>query len=65
MPDADIKKTVDAIITASAFGAAGDRCLAGSVLVAVGHAQPLLDALLGVRRLRMDDGSDASTEMDP
>ncbi|HEV2160786.1 MAG TPA: aldehyde dehydrogenase family protein, partial [Stellaceae bacterium] len=37
MPDADMPKTVEAII-GSAFGAAGERCLAGSVLVAVGDA---------------------------
>ncbi len=41
MPDADLPKTVEAIM-ASAFGAAGERCLAGSVLVAVGSvAEPL------------------------
>ena len=44
MPDADMPKTVEAII-GSAFGAAGERCLAGSVLVPVGDAaDPLLDA---------------------
>ena len=32
MPDAVIDKTVDGII-ASAFGAAGQRCMAGSVVV--------------------------------
>ncbi|HEV2690610.1 MAG TPA: aldehyde dehydrogenase family protein, partial [Bryobacteraceae bacterium] len=32
MPDADLPKSVEAIIS-SAFGAAGERCLAGSVLV--------------------------------
>ena len=37
MPDADMPKTVEAII-GSAFGAAGERCLAGSVLVPVGDA---------------------------
>jgi malonate-semialdehyde dehydrogenase (acetylating) / methylmalonate-semialdehyde dehydrogenase len=46
MPDADMPKTVDAII-ASAFGAAGQRCLANSVLVPVGDAAgPLLDLLV-------------------
>src|SRR5487761_2591600 len=46
MPDADLPKTVEAILS-SAFGAAGERCLAGSVLVAVGDAAgPLLDLLL-------------------
>ena len=45
MPDADMPKTVEAII-GSAFGAAGERCLAGSVLVPVGDAaDPLLELL--------------------
>ena len=37
MPDAVIDKTVEGII-ASAFGAAGQRCMAGSVVVTVGDA---------------------------
>jgi malonate-semialdehyde dehydrogenase (acetylating)/methylmalonate-semialdehyde dehydrogenase len=46
MPDADMPKTVEAII-GSAFGAAGERCLANSVLVPVGDAAgPLLDLLV-------------------
>ncbi|HVP00676.1 MAG TPA: CoA-acylating methylmalonate-semialdehyde dehydrogenase [Bryobacteraceae bacterium] len=46
MPGADLEKTVEAIIS-SAFGAAGERCLAGSVLVPVGDvAEPLLRLLL-------------------
>ncbi len=46
MPDADMPKTVEAII-GSAFGAAGERCLAGSVLVPVGDAAgPLLELLV-------------------
>ena len=66
MPDADIPKAVDAIM-GSAFGAAGERCLAGSVLVAVGDAAaPLLDLLLErVRNLRCGDGSEPGTEMGP
>lgn len=48
MPDADPEITVPAILN-SAFGNAGERCLAGSVAVAVGQAadrllQPLVDA---------------------
>jgi len=43
MADADMPKTVEAII-GSAFGAAGERCLAGSVLVPVGDgAKPGVD----------------------
>ena len=66
MPDADIPKTVEAII-GSAFGAAGERCLAGSVLVLVGEvAEPLLDALITrVRRMAIGDGSRAGVEMGP
>jgi malonate-semialdehyde dehydrogenase (acetylating) / methylmalonate-semialdehyde dehydrogenase len=46
MPDADMPKTVEAIIS-SAFGAAGQRCLANSVLVPVGNAAgPVLDLLV-------------------
>ena len=41
MPDAVIDKTVDGII-GSAFGAAGQRCMAGSVVVTVGDAHEQL-----------------------
>jgi malonate-semialdehyde dehydrogenase (acetylating)/methylmalonate-semialdehyde dehydrogenase len=45
MPDADPEITVPAILN-SAFGNAGERCLAGSVAVAVGHAADhLLESL--------------------
>lgn len=66
MPDASIPKTVEAII-GSAFGAAGERCLAGSVLVPVGGvAEPLLDALIArVRRMTVGDGSRSGVEMGP
>jgi len=66
MPDADMPKTVEAII-GSAFGAAGERCLAGSVLVPVGDAAgPLLDLLVKrTRSLAVGDGSQAGVEMGP
>jgi len=65
MPDANVEKSVEAIM-GSAFGAAGERCLAGSVLVAVGESRPLLDALLQrVRDLRIGDGAAPGTEMGP
>ncbi|MFY9724656.1 MAG: CoA-acylating methylmalonate-semialdehyde dehydrogenase [Bryobacteraceae bacterium] len=66
MPDADMPKTVEAII-GSAFGAAGERCLAGSVLVPVGEAAgPLLDLLVKrTRALAVGDGSQAGVEMGP
>jgi malonate-semialdehyde dehydrogenase (acetylating)/methylmalonate-semialdehyde dehydrogenase len=65
MPDANVEKSVEAIM-GSAFGAAGERCLAGSVLVAVGESGALLDALLQkVRDLRIGDGAAPGTEMGP
>ncbi len=66
MPDAVIDKTIDGII-GSAFGAAGQRCMAGSVVVAVGDAHeqlmaPLIDATRG---LRVGDGLDERTDVGP
>ncbi len=66
MPDADMPKTVEAIIS-SAFGAAGERCLAGSVLVPVGEAAgPLLELLeQKTREIAVGDGSKAGIGMGP
>jgi malonate-semialdehyde dehydrogenase (acetylating)/methylmalonate-semialdehyde dehydrogenase len=66
MPDAVIGKTVDGII-GSAFGAAGQRCMAGSVVVTVGDAHerllpPLVEA---TRALHVGDGIDDATEVGP
>ncbi len=45
MPDADLDQSVKAL-AASAYGCAGQRCMAGSVAVAVGGvADPLVDGL--------------------
>jgi malonate-semialdehyde dehydrogenase (acetylating)/methylmalonate-semialdehyde dehydrogenase len=66
MPDAVMDKTVDGII-GSAFGAAGQRCMAGSVVVAVGAAQDrLLPALRdATAALRVGDGLDEDTDVGP
>ncbi len=66
MPDAHMPKTVEAII-GSAFGAAGERCLAGSVLVPVGDAAgPLLDLLVKrTEALAVGDGLQPGTGMGP
>jgi len=66
MADADMPRTVEAII-GSAFGAAGERCLAGSVLVAVGDAAgPLLELLVArTKKMTVGDGSLAGTDMGP
>ena len=59
MPDAVIDKTVNGII-GSAFGAAGQRCMAGSVVVTVGEAhERLLPALKeATEAVRVGDGLD-------
>jgi malonate-semialdehyde dehydrogenase (acetylating)/methylmalonate-semialdehyde dehydrogenase len=66
MPDADMPKTVEAII-GSAFGAAGERCLAGSILVPVGDAAgPLLELLVArTRSMAVGDGLQPGIEMGP
>ncbi|MHB2006430.1 MAG: CoA-acylating methylmalonate-semialdehyde dehydrogenase [Acidobacteriaceae bacterium] len=66
MPDADLSKTVDAILS-SAFGAAGERCLAGSVVVPVGDiAAPLLKLLVEkTAALKIGDGLKAGVDMGP
>jgi malonate-semialdehyde dehydrogenase (acetylating)/methylmalonate-semialdehyde dehydrogenase len=66
MPDAVVDKTVDGII-GSAFGAAGQRCMAGSVVVTVADAhEPLLEALVpATRHLRVGDGAREATDVGP
>jgi malonate-semialdehyde dehydrogenase (acetylating) / methylmalonate-semialdehyde dehydrogenase len=66
MPDAVVDKTVEGII-ASAFGAAGQRCMAGSVVVTVADAHeqlmgPLVEASRG---LRVGDGLDEESDVGP
>jgi malonate-semialdehyde dehydrogenase (acetylating) / methylmalonate-semialdehyde dehydrogenase len=66
MPDAVIDKTVEGLI-GSAFGAAGQRCMAGSVVVTVGDAhgalmEPLIEAS---RALTVGDGRDESVDVGP
>jgi malonate-semialdehyde dehydrogenase (acetylating)/methylmalonate-semialdehyde dehydrogenase len=66
MPDAVIDQTADNII-ASAFGAAGQRCMAGSVVVAVGGSwERLRPALLErARALRVGNGAQEGVDMGP
>ena len=66
MPDAVIAETVKGIV-GSAFGAAGQRCMAGSVVVTVGDAHdklvpPLVEA---TRALHVGDGLDEGTDVGP
>jgi len=68
MPDADLETTVPAIM-GSAFGAAGQRCLAGSVAVLVGDPErqdEVREALVAAARsLRVGPGADAETDVCP
>jgi len=66
MPDADLDLATDALI-GSAYGSAGERCMAISVAVAVGDvADALVEQLTPrVRALRVGPGTDASVEMGP
>jgi malonate-semialdehyde dehydrogenase (acetylating)/methylmalonate-semialdehyde dehydrogenase len=66
MPDAVIDKTVDGIL-GSAFGAAGQRCMAGSVVVTVGdaHEQLMGPLVSAARELRVGDGLDEESDVGP
>ncbi|WP_264048224.1 CoA-acylating methylmalonate-semialdehyde dehydrogenase [Methylobacterium flocculans] len=67
MPDADMDQAVDALMGA-AYGSAGERCMAISVVVPVGEATA--DALVAklipkVRALKVGPGTDPEAEMGP
>ena len=66
LPDADIDLAADAAVSA-AYGSAGERCMAVSVVVAVGDAaDPLVDAIrVRTDKLRIGPGDDPNSEMGP
>ncbi|TDT34470.1 CoA-acylating methylmalonate-semialdehyde dehydrogenase [Naumannella halotolerans] len=66
MPDADLDSAADAAISA-AYGSAGERCMAVSVLVAVGEiADELVDKVAQrMPGLKIGDGTDPESEMGP
>ncbi|ANB75406.1 CoA-acylating methylmalonate-semialdehyde dehydrogenase [Paraburkholderia phytofirmans] len=66
MPDADLDQAVDALIGA-AYGSAGERCMAISVAVAVGHvADELIERLVPrVKSLVIKNGENLDAEMGP
>jgi malonate-semialdehyde dehydrogenase (acetylating)/methylmalonate-semialdehyde dehydrogenase len=72
MPDADLQQAV-AALQASAYGCAGERCMAGSVAVTVGDiANPLVESLcqsasamkVGATDTFGDNVGDTATEVD-
>jgi len=66
MPDADLDGAAAAAISA-AYGSAGERCMAVSVLVAVGDiADDLVDSIrTRIADLRIGAGTDSASEMGP
>jgi len=66
MPDADMETTTQ-VVSDSAFGCAGQRCLAVSVTVTVGDAhRKFRDAITGTASsLRVGSGLDQETQMGP
>ncbi|HZT91844.1 MAG TPA: CoA-acylating methylmalonate-semialdehyde dehydrogenase [Gaiellaceae bacterium] len=66
LPDADIEMAADAAVSA-AYGSAGERCMAVSMLVAVGDvADPLIEAIKQrIPNVKVGDGLDSSNEMGP
>ena len=66
LPDADIDMAADAAVSAG-YGSAGERCMAISVVVAVGQvADPLVEAIKArLPKLRIGPGSEPDSEMGP
>ncbi|HEX3683422.1 MAG TPA: CoA-acylating methylmalonate-semialdehyde dehydrogenase [Bryobacteraceae bacterium] len=66
LPDADIEMAADAAVSAG-YGSAGERCMAISVVVAVGSvADPLISAIRErIARVKVGPGSEEGHEMGP
>jgi malonate-semialdehyde dehydrogenase (acetylating)/methylmalonate-semialdehyde dehydrogenase len=66
LPDADVDMAADAAVSA-AYGSSGERCMAISVVVAVGDvADPLVDAIQSrLPKIKVGPGTDPSAEMGP
>ena len=66
MADADVEMAADAAVSA-AYGSAGERCMAISVVVAVGNiADPLIEAItLRMSKIKIGPGAEEGNEMGP
>lgn len=66
LPDADIDMAADAAVSAG-YGSAGERCMAISMVVAVGHAaEPLIEAIKErIPKIKVGDGMQPDVEMGP
>jgi len=63
VPDADPELTAQTVV-ASSFGCAGQRCMAASVMVAVGDVQPIIDRMKTVAE-GIDLGKDMGAIISP
>jgi malonate-semialdehyde dehydrogenase (acetylating)/methylmalonate-semialdehyde dehydrogenase len=66
MPDADLDRMIDIVIE-SFYGCAGERCLAGSVLVPVGgvHQEARERMVASAKALKVGDGTQPGVRMGP
>jgi malonate-semialdehyde dehydrogenase (acetylating) / methylmalonate-semialdehyde dehydrogenase len=66
LPDADLDMAADAAVSAG-YGSAGERCMAVSVVVAVGDVGDALVAKIAERlpKVKVGDGTDPESEMGP
>jgi malonate-semialdehyde dehydrogenase (acetylating) / methylmalonate-semialdehyde dehydrogenase len=66
LPDADIEMAADAAVSAG-YGSAGERCMAVSVVVAVGGAgEPLVEAIKQrLPKIKVGNGFEPDVEMGP
>ena len=66
MPDADLERSIG-VITESFYGCAGERCLAGSMLVAIGdaHRETRDRMVAAAKALKVGDGAQAGVGMGP
>ncbi|MBI3492554.1 MAG: aldehyde dehydrogenase family protein, partial [Acidobacteria bacterium] len=66
LPDADLERSIG-VISESFYGCAGERCLAGSLLVPVGavHGEARERMVAAARSLKVGDGSQPGVTMGP
>ncbi len=66
LPDADMEQTADAAI-ASGYGSAGERCMAQTLIVAVGGVADRLRPMMleRIANLKIDDGMAPDVDMGP
>ncbi|MEG0678076.1 MAG: aldehyde dehydrogenase family protein, partial [Comamonas sp.] len=65
LPDANREQTLNALVGAG-FGAAGQRCMATSVVVLVGEAQKWIpDLVAKAKTLKVSGGTEAGTDVGP